>query len=187
VLRITSIGLQAPISALIALNVFLPIALLPYPTFAEEKVPLGKLSEMVIRKGFKDISLGQLCFLFNLRAATGGTCGAYNVAADDDDLKKMGSYREGWAPGFFAFVDKITGAVRIVLVTQRKVDGYGFLTDVDGKLRMAAAGRKVPGNWQWHLIDINEEVRSIFSKERSVWIDGTYLYGELEKLPDRKD
>jgi hypothetical protein len=186
-LRAVGIGLQVPISVLFALNVFWFIALFPHSTLAEEKVPLGKFAEMVIHKGFKDVSLGQLCFRFDLREATGGTCGAYNVGADDDDLKKMGNYREGWAPGFFALVDKTTGAICVVLVTQSKTDGYAFLTDVDGKLRMVATGRKVPGNWQWRLIDVSQEVRSLFSKERSVWVDGTYLYGEMEKLPDRKE
>ena len=162
---------------------------IPPAAVAQESAPLASLADLVLRKGFKNTDLGQLCGLFHPRIKGGG-CKVVSLAADEDDLKGA-DYPKGWTPTFEVYVEQGTGIVRVIIVTQSPKTGakgirtgYAFLANVDGKPEIAASGHTVNGLWQWSAVSLTADLRAIFAREVSVWLK---QQKSIEALPDRKD
>src|ERR1700732_5135945 len=77
--------------------VSLSCPLLMYPTtvYAQDTALLAKLADLVRRKGYKDISLGQLCDVFGL-AARHPTCMAF----------QMPEAEGAWTTSFNTYVER---------------------------------------------------------------------------------
>jgi hypothetical protein len=155
---------------------------------AEEISPLQQVAELMSRKGFKNVSLGQNCDIFDLRRRLiDSDCAGYSgfVEQDDPDLKAA-AYEKGWFPSFFAFHLQGSSIWRVMLATQNSSEGFSFLVGSDEKLQMAATGVKVPTpiRWHWTRTNLTPDLQTKFAHEIAFWITQRK---SLEELPDRKN
>jgi hypothetical protein len=158
---------------------------------AQEKPPLARIADLVVRKGYKDLSLGVMCSRFSLAGRTGdGECKGYQV--NDDDLEDADGTREakygwrkGWLPSFNTFVERGTGKIRIILADHDASLGYTFLVSPEGELLKATLMRKKDdGVFEHTLVAITPDLRAKGELEKSAWIKAEQ---EIAELPDRKD
>ena len=142
---------------------------------AQSAQPLAKIAELLMRKGYNNVFFGQLCAQFNLAGRVGDrNCRGYQMTSDEGDRRSS----------FNTYVESGTQAVRIILVNQDSRNGYAFLTRADGELQQAALGSKNGLQWQWSATAVTPELKIIFSKEASFWVESLK---DIEALPDRKE
>jgi hypothetical protein len=153
---------------------------------AQEKPPLARIADLVVRKGYKDLSLGVLCNRFGIAGRVeDGECKGYQVNDDDvsdEDVAKYG-WQKGWIPSFNTFVERRTGKTRIILADHDASLGYIFLVSPEGELLKAALMHK-KDDWQHTVVAITSDLRSKFEFEKSAWIKAEQ---KIAELPDRKD
>jgi hypothetical protein len=166
----------------------------PSVAVAKENAPLKVPIDLIVRKGLKGLPLGEICDRFRLRGpAAPEECRAFGGVISDDAEKY--NYQKGWYPVIYVYFEPGTSALRVILLTAgNRGDGksgyvnanigYAFLTGINGKLQMAASGKNVSGVWKWSPIAISADLRAIFAREVSFWVN---YQNDLEALPDRKD
>jgi hypothetical protein len=156
---------------------------------AQDKPPLARIADLVVRKGYKDLKLGAACYQFGLGGrAEDGECKGYQINNDvsDEDVVKYG-WQKGWTSSFNTFVERRTGKTRIILADHDASLGYGFLVSPDGELLKAALMRNMndkEGHWDFTAVAITSDLRAKFEFEKSAWIKAEK---EIDELPDRKD
>jgi hypothetical protein len=158
---------------------------------AQEKPPLARIAEMVVRKGYRDVTLGKSCDRFRLAGSIGdGKCKGYQVNddnVDDKDGTRQEKYGwlKGWTPSFNTFVERGTSKVRILLANHDGKQGYVFLTNGDGELQNAVFITWINDDWSYSPVaPITPDLRAQFEFEKSAWIKAEQ---EIADLPDRKD
>jgi hypothetical protein len=196
-IRIFGIAIGIAIMAVATLGTsFIDAVVAPSDAVAKENAPLKALVDLIVRKGLKGLPLGEICDRFRLRGPSApDECRAFGGVVDDDDDMKKYNYQKGWYPIIYVYFESGSAELRVILLTagnrdHRKSDyvsaniGYAFLTGVNGKLQMVASGKNVTGEWQWSAIAISADLRTIFAREVSFWVN---YQKDLEALPDRKD
>jgi hypothetical protein len=195
-IRIFGIAIGIAIIAIAMLGIsFIDVVVAPSVAVAQENAPLKVLVDLIVRKGLKGLPLGEICDRFRLRGpAAPDECRAFGGVINDDDMKKY-NYQKGWYPVIYVYFESGTAELRVILLTAGNRGngksgyvnaniGYAFLTGKNGKLQMAASGKNVTGEWQWSAIAISADLRTIFAREVSFWVN---YQKDLEALPDRKD
>ena len=152
---------------------------------AQEKPPLGRIADLAVHKGFKDVEFAGICDPFGLSGrAEDGRCAGYqfNTTVDDEEAAEFVGWQKGWVPSFNTYVERGTGRVRIILVDHDSKTAYAYLTDFDGKLLNMALGSKT-NRWSWSTTG-TPDLRARFELEKSAWIKAEK---DLAEMPDRKD
>jgi hypothetical protein len=196
-IRIFGIAIGIAIIAIAMLGIsFIDVVVAPSVAVAQENTPLKVLVDLIVRKGLKGLPLGEICDRFRLRGpAAPDECRAFGGVINDDDDTKKYNYQKGWYPVIYVYFESGTAELRVILLTAGNRGngksgyvnaniGYAFLTGKNGKLQTAASGKNVTGEWQWSAIAISADLRTIFAREVSFWVN---YQKDLEALPDRKD
>jgi hypothetical protein len=140
---------------------------------AQEKPPLERLAEAAELKGERDVSLGQLCDVFNLVPPT-EKCVGYQISPPHEEI----------IPSFNTFIERSSGTRRIILVKHDSKAGYAYLTGLRGELLNVARGLHVNNGWTFNKVAVTRDIALAHSKEIAFWIENL---DDIEKLPDRKD
>jgi len=161
----------AGVVMLSALGMVLPA--ISATALAQDAPPLGKIAQLLKRKGYDNVFFGQLCEKFRLAGRLGDrNCRGYQLTAEEGDRTSS----------FDTYIESGTQAVRIILLNQDARNGYAFLTSADGELQQAALGNKKDNLWYWSATGITPELRTKFSNEVAVWVESLQ---DIEALPDR--
>lgn len=174
--------------AAIALSVALfgsggPHAIFASNTLAEDGPTLMQLAQLTMQKGFKNISLGDVCDRLHI----GITCKAYqlNASIDASENRKFGLLL-GWHTSWNVLPQRGGGA-NVVITDHDDHIGYGYLIGADGDLKAATVGLSTSGdgkNWRWKPIAANDEIAQKFALEKAYWLA---QIKSIQVLPDRKD
>jgi len=150
---------------------------------AEDAPTLVQLAQLTIQKGFKNISLGDVCDRLHI----GINCKAYqlNASIDAAENQKYG-LPLGWHTSWNVLAQRGGGA-NIVITDHDDHIGYGYLIGADGELKAATVGLSTSGdgkNWHWKPIAANDEIAQKFALEKAYWLAQIKA---IQALPDRKD
>jgi hypothetical protein len=151
--------------------------------FAEDAPILVQLAQLTVQKGFKNISLGDVCERLHI----GINCKAYqlNASIDVAENRKYG-LPLGWHTSWNVLPQR-GGAADIVITDHDDHIGYGYLIGADGELKAATVGLSTSGdgkNWHWKPIAANDEITQKFALEKAYWLAQIKA---VQALPDRKD
>jgi hypothetical protein len=149
---------------------------------AEDAPPLVQLAQLTVRKGFKNISLGDVCDRLHI----GGNCKAYQLdaAIEPAESQKFG-LPTGWQTSLNVLVQQ--GGTNIVITDHDDHVGYAYLIGADDGLRAVIVGLSTSGdskNWRWRPGSINDDTTQKFSAEKAYWLAQIKA---IQALPDRKD
>jgi hypothetical protein len=151
--------------------------------FAEDDPALAQLAQLTVQKGFKNISLGDVCDRLHI----GLNCKAYqlNASIDATENQKFG-LPVGWHTSWNVLPQPHGGA-NVVITNHDDHIGYGYLIDADGGLKAATVGLSTSGdgkNWHWKPIAASDEVTQRFALEKAYWLAQIKA---VQALPDRKN
>jgi hypothetical protein len=157
----------------------------PPVAYAQENAALSQIAQLTMRKGFKDIGLGDVCNRLHIAV---GNCRAYqlNAAVDAAESKKFG-LQAGWLSSLNVLNPQGGTAEWIVIVEHDEHIGYAFLIGADEDLQAATVGLSTTAGgkaWRWKPMAITDEIRQKFLLERTYWLAQRK---DIENLPDRKD
>jgi hypothetical protein len=160
-----------------------PHALSASKAFAEDSSPLAQLAQLTMQKGFKNISLGDVCDRLHI----GINCKAYQLDASIDaaENQKFG-LPLGWHTSWNVLPQRGGGA-NVVITDHDDHIGYGYLIGADGDLKAVTVGLSTSGdgkNWRWKPIAANDEIAQKFESEKGYWLAQIKT---IQALPDRKD
>jgi hypothetical protein len=159
-----------------------PGAISPRSAFAEDSASLAQLAQLTIKKGFKNISLGQVCDRLHI----GGACKAFqlNATIDAPESQKFG-LPAGWQTSLNVLQQ--AQGTDIVITDHDEHIGYGYLIGADEGLQAITVGLSASGdgkNWRWKPGPINAEIAQKFALEKAYWLA---QIKDIQLLPDRKD
>jgi hypothetical protein len=160
-----------------------PHAIFVSSALAEDDPALVQLAQLVVQKGFKNISLGDVCDRLHI----GINCKVYQLDASIDaaENQKYG-LPLGWQTSWNVLPQRGGGA-NIVITEHDAHIGYGYLVGADGDLKAVTVGLSSSGdgkNWRWKPIAANEEITRKFALQKAYWLAQIKT---IEALPDRKD
>jgi hypothetical protein len=152
--------------------------------YGEENSNFVQVTQLVVKKGYKDVYLGQLCGLFHLA----GRCKGYQLNNDnDDEVAKVYGVPSGWKSSINVYFEPGNKVTWIILADHDDRRGFAFLTSSDGALKSAAVGATdKQNNWQWSESSNTDDLKKSFSSELAYWSAQQQL-DEVRKFPDRKD
>lgn len=162
-------------------------ALLPQSAFAEDSAPaaqsLAQLAQLAVKKGYKNIGLGEVCD----RLHVGGACKGYQLSAavDANESQKFG-LTAGWLTSLNVLPER-SGTADIVITAHDDHIGYAYLIGADDNLRAVAIGMSGSAdgkNWHWKPGAITGELAEKFALEKTYWLAQAK---DIQNLPDRKD
>jgi hypothetical protein len=150
---------------------------------AEDDPALAQLAQLAIQKGFKNISLGDVCDRLHI----GFNCKAYqlNASIDAAESQKFG-LPVGWQTSLNVLPQPAGGA-NLVITDHDNHIGYGYLIGADGGLKAVTVGLSASGDgksWRWKPIAANDEIAQKFALEKTYWLAQIKA---VQALPDRKD
>jgi hypothetical protein len=150
---------------------------------AEDSSPLTQLAQLTVQKGFKNISLGDVCD----RLRIGISCKAYqlNARIDSGESQKFG-LPAGWQTALNV-LPQLGGGANVVITDHDDHIGYGYLIGPDGDLKAVTVGLSSSGdgkNWRWKPTSITDEITQKFALEKAYWVA---QIKDIRALPDRKD
>src|SRR3984885_2500302 len=157
-------------------------AISPRSAFAEDSASLSQLAQLTIKKGFKNIGLGEVCD----RLHVGGTCKAYqlNATVEPAESQKFG-LPVGWQTSLNVLPQP--GGTDIVITDHDDHIGYGYLIGADEGLRAVIVGLSASGDgksWRWKPGSVTGEIAQKFALEKAYWLA---QIKDIQGLPDRKD
>jgi hypothetical protein len=149
---------------------------------ADDNPTLVQLAQLTVRKGFKNISLGDVCDRLHI----GVNCKAYqlNAAIDPAESRKFG-LPAGWHTSLNVLVQR--GGSNIVITDNDDHVGYAFLIGADESLRAVSVGLSTSGdgrNWRWRPGTLDDDTARKFASEKAYWLAQVKA---IQALPDRKD
>jgi hypothetical protein len=156
--------------------------ILPSNASAEDGTTLVLLAQLTVQKGFKNISLGDVCDRLHI----GVNCKAYqlNAAIDPAEAQKFG-LPAGWQTSFNVLAQR--GGSNIVITGNDDHIGHAYLVGADEGWRAVIVGLSASGdgkNWRWRPGLINDETTQKFAAEKAYWLAQIKA---IQALPDRKD
>jgi hypothetical protein len=148
----------------------------------QDAATLTQLAQLTVQKGFKDISLGDVCDRLHI----GTYCKAYqlNAAIDPAESQKYG-LPAGWQTSLNVIVQK--GGSNVVITDHDNRVGYAYLIGADEGLREVIVGLSTSGDgrtWRWRPGPINDDTTRKFGAEKAYWLAQIKA---IQALPDRKD
>ena len=160
-----------------------PWAVFSSNALAEDDPVLVQLARLTVQKGFKNISLGDVCDRLHI----GLNCRAYqlNASIDAAENRKFG-LPVGWHTSWNV-LPQSHGGVDVVITDHDDHIGYGYLIGADGGLKAATVGLSTSGdgkNWHWKTIAANDEITQKFVLEKVYWLA---QINAVQALPDRKN
>lgn len=149
---------------------------------AEDNPTLVQLAQLTVQKGFKNISLGDVCDRLHI----GVNCKAYqlNAVIDPAESQKFG-LPAGWRTSLNVLVQR--GGTDIVITDHDDHVGYAYLIGADEELHAVIVGLSTSGdgrNWRWRPGFINDDTTQKFALEKAYWLAQIKA---IEALPNRKD
>jgi hypothetical protein len=149
---------------------------------AQDTSALTQLAQLAVQKGFKNISLGDVCNRLHI----GVGCSAYqlNAQIDQAESEKFG-LAVGWQTSLNVLPQQ--GGTDIVITDHDDHIGYGYLIGADGGLRAVTVGLSSSANgknWRWKPISVSDEITQKFASEKAYWLAQVKA---IQALPDRKD
>ena len=149
---------------------------------AQDAATLTQLAQLTVQKGFKNISLGDVCDRLHI----GTACKVYqlNAAIDLGESRKFG-LTAGWQTSL-NIVPQRSGT-DIVITDHDSHIGYAYLIGADGGLKNVVVGLSSSGdgkNWRWKPGAVNDEITRKFASEKAYWLA---QINDIQALPDRKD
>ena len=150
---------------------------------AEDGPALVQLAQLTVQKGFKNVSLGDVCDRLHI----GINCKVYqlNASVDAAENQKYG-LPLGWHTSWNVLPQRGGGA-NVVITDHDDHIGYGYLIGAEGDLKAATVGLSTSGNgknWRWKPIAANDEITQKFALEKAYWLAQIKA---VQALPDRKD
>jgi hypothetical protein len=178
--RCSSFAVVALVVALIGFGG--PRAIFAPDALAEDAATLTQLAQLTVQKGFKNISLGDVCDRLHI----GTYCKAYqlNAAIEPAESQKFG-LPTGWQTSLNVLVQR--GGTDIVITDHDDHVGYAYLIDADEGLHAVIVGLSTSGdgrNWRWRPGLINDDTTQKFAAEKAYWLAQIKA---IQALPDRKD
>jgi hypothetical protein len=180
--------MQRRIFAAITLATALFVSGGPHATFgsnasAEDASTLVQLAQLTVQKGFKNVSLGDVCD----RLHVGINCKVYqlNASIDAAENQKFG-LPLGWHTSWNVLPQRGGGA-NVVITDHDDHIGYGYLIGPEGDLKAVTVGLSSSGNgknWRWKPIAANDEIAQKFALEKAYWLAQIKA---VQALPDRND
>lgn len=160
-----------------------PHAFLASNALAEDGPALVQLAQLTMQKGFKNVSLGDVCDRLHI----GINCKVYqlNASIDAAENQKYG-LSLGWHTSWNVLPQRGGGA-NVVITDHDDRIGYGYLIGAEGDLKAATVGLSTSGNgknWRWKPIAANDEITQKFALEKAYWLAQIKA---VQALPDRKD
>jgi hypothetical protein len=161
-------------------------AISPRSAFAQsttqDTASLSQLAQLTVKKGFKNIGLGEVCDRLHIA----GACKAYqlNATVDAAESQKFG-LPAGWQTSLNVLPQP--GGTDIVITDHDEHIGYGYLIGADEGLRAVVVGLSGSGdgkNWRWKPGPVTSEIAQKFALERAYWLA---QIKDIQGLPDRKD
>jgi len=157
-------------------------AILAKNAFAQDNASLSQLAQLTIKKGFKDIGLGDICD----RLRIGRACKAYqlNAKIDPAESQKFG-LPAGWQTSLNVLPQQ--GGVDIVITEHDDHIAYGYLIGSDENLRAVTVGLSLSAdgkNWRWKPGPSTADIAQKFALEKAYWLA---QIKDIQALPDRKD
>jgi hypothetical protein len=161
-------------------------AISPRSAFAQnttqDTAPLSQLAQLTIKKGFKNIGLGDVCNRLHI----GGACKAYqlNATVDPAESQKFG-LPTGWQTSLNVLPQP--GGTNIVITDHDDHIGYGYLIGADESLLAVTVGLSSSGdgkNWRWKPGSVSSEIAQKFALEKAYWLA---QINDIQGLPDRKN
>jgi hypothetical protein len=148
-----------------------------------ETTPLAQLAQLTIKKGFKEISLGDVCDRLHIGIA----CKGYqlNATIDAAESQKFG-LPAGWQTSVNV-LPQLRGGVNVVITDHDDHIGYGYLIGQDEGLRAVTVGLSTSGNgknWRWKPVSVTDDIAQKFALEKAYWLA---QIKDVQALPDRKD
>jgi hypothetical protein len=153
----------------------------PRSAFAEDNTALSQLAQLTVKKGFKNIGLGQVCD----RLRIGGACKAYqiNATVDSAESQKFG-LQAGWQTSLNVLPQQ-GGTVVMVITSHDEHIGYGYLVGTDGNLLAVIVGLSAGGKaWRWKPGPVTDDIARTFALEKAYWLA---QIKDIQGLPDRND
>jgi hypothetical protein len=162
--------------------------------YAQENQSFSRIAELVVQKGYKNTTFGNLCDLFHIKAY----CQGYQINSliDANEIKKSGVQMQiGWVTSFNVVVEQAGSMRRIILADHDKSIGYAFSVSTDDAFQAAATGENLTGddqktlsgkdqNWRWKSAAITNDLKQKFSLEKSYWLANLK---DIEEMPPLKD
>lgn len=150
---------------------------------ADDASALVQLTQLTVQKGFKNVSLGDVCDRLHL----GTNCKVYQLSASIDaaENQKFG-LPLGWHTSWNVLPQRGGGA-NVVITDHDDHIGYGYLIGPEGDLKAVTVGLSSSGNgknWRWKPIAANDEITQKFASEKAYWLA---QINAVQALPDRKD
>jgi hypothetical protein len=150
--------------------------------FAEDGATLTQLAQLTVQKGFKNVSLGDVCDRLHIGIA----CKVYqlNATVDPGESQRFG-LPAGWQTSLNVVPQQ--SGTDIVITDHDDHIGYGYLIGPDGGLRAVVVGLSSSGdgkNWRWKPGAVNDETTQKFVLEKAYWLA---QIKDIQALPDRKD
>jgi len=150
---------------------------------AEDSPTLVQLAQLTVQKGFKNVSLGDVCDRLHI----GINCKVYqlNASVDAAENQKYG-LPLGWHTSWNVLPQRGGGA-NVVITDHDDHIGYGYLIGPEGDLKAVTVGLSSSGNgknWRWKPIAANDEIAEKFALEKAYWLAQIKA---VQALPDRKD
>jgi hypothetical protein len=149
---------------------------------AQDNASLSQLAQLTVKKGFKNIGLGEVCDRLHIA----GACKAYqlNATVDAAESQKFG-LPAGWQTSLNILPQQ--GGTDIVITDHDDHIGYGYLIGADEGLRAVTVGLSGSGdgkNWRWKPGSVTNEIAQKFALEKAYWLA---QIKDIQGLPDRKD
>jgi hypothetical protein len=160
-----------------------PHSIFASTALADDASTLVQLAELTVQKGFKNVSLGDVCDRLHI----GINCKVYqlNASIDAAENQKFG-LPLGWHTSWNVLPQRGGGA-NVVITDHDDHIGYGYLIGADGDLKAVTVGLSSSGNgknWRWKPIAANDEITQKFALEKAYWLAQIKA---VQALPDRKD
>jgi hypothetical protein len=151
-------------------------------SFAEDNPSLVRLAQLTVQKGFKNISLGDVCDRLHI----GVSCKAYqlNAVIEPAESQKFG-LPAGWQTSLNVLAQQ--GGTNIVITDHDDHVGYAYLIGADEGLHAVIVGLSTSGdgrNWRWRPGLINDDTTQKFAAEKAYWLAQIKA---IQALPDRKN
>jgi hypothetical protein len=148
----------------------------------QDTASLSQLAQSTVKKGFKNIGLGEVCDRLHIA----GACKAYqlNATVDAAESQKFG-LPAGWQTSLNVLPQQ--GGTDIVITDHDEHIGYGYLIGADEGLRAVVVGLSSSGdgkNWRWKPGSVTSEIAQKFALEKAYWLA---QIKDIQGLPDRKD
>lgn len=143
---------------------------------------LLQLAKLTVQKGFKNISLGDVCDRLHI----GVNCKAYqlNAAIEPEESQKFG-LSVGWQTSLNVLVQP--GGTDLVITDHDDHVGYAYLIGADEGLHAVIVGLSTSGNgrnWRWRPGLLNDDTTRKFAAEKAYWLAQIKA---IQALPNRKD